>query len=38
MGSPETCTHVILMPESHKLALVFMDIYVHFYPGMHNLI
>ena len=24
------CTHVILMPESHKLTLVFMNIYVHF--------
>ena len=23
MGSLETCTHVILMPESHNLALVF---------------
>ena len=22
-GSPETCTHVILIPESHNLALVF---------------
>ena len=37
-GSLEMCTHVILMPESQKVALVFMDIYLYFYPGMHNLI
>ena len=29
VGNLETCIHVILMPESHNLALVFMGIYVH---------
>ena len=30
VGSLKTCTHVIPMPESHKLALVFVGICVHF--------
>ena len=35
VGSLETCTHVIPMPESHNLVLVFMGIYVHFYLFWH---
>ena len=29
VGSLETCTHVILMPESHNLALVFIGVHIH---------
>ena len=31
MGSLETCTHVILMPESHKILVLVLYGYVSFY-------
>ena len=39
VGSLETCTHVIPMPEPYNLALVFMGIYVPFFIifDMHKL-